>query len=124
MVRKQISVVVRIDSDGQDDVFTSFALLAGSPRRRGTMSWRSLRLAVSWLVRDPRVAVAFAVPLTVVLLAAVAAHPLVFVPLLVLGAVAFVVMDFYRAASERPSCGRGRRRKPGPSLFRRTLVTF
>ena len=60
------------------------------------MSWRSPRMVVSWLAQDPRVAVAFAVPLTIVLLAAVAAQPFVFVPLLVLGAVAFVVMDFYR----------------------------
>jgi hypothetical protein len=36
------------------------------------------------------------VPLTVVLLAAVAAHPLVFVPLLVLGAVAVIGMDLYK----------------------------
>jgi hypothetical protein len=50
---------------------------------------------MSWIDRDPRVAVVFAVPLTILLLAAVAAHPLVFVPLLVLGALALIAIDLY-----------------------------
>jgi colicin import membrane protein len=57
-------------------------------------SW-SPRMVMSWIDRDPRVAVVFAVPLTILLLAAVAAHPLVFVPLLVLGAVALILTDLY-----------------------------
>ena len=57
-------------------------------------SW-SPKMVMSWIDRDPRVAVVFAVPLTILLLAAVAAHPLVFVPLLVLGGVALIVTDLY-----------------------------
>jgi colicin import membrane protein len=62
-------------------------------------SWWSMRMVISWLDRNPWAEVAFAVPVTLVLLAALAAHPflLVFVALPVLGVVALAVMDFYRA---------------------------
>jgi hypothetical protein len=52
-------------------------------------------MVISWLDRDPWAAVSFAVPLTIVLLVATVAHPILFVPLLVLVGVALVVMDFY-----------------------------
>jgi hypothetical protein len=62
-------------------------------------SWWSPRMVISWLDRNPSVEVALAVPLTIVLLAALVAHPflLVFVSLPVLGVVALAVMDFYEA---------------------------
>ena len=62
-------------------------------------SWWSMRMVISWLDRNPWAEVAFAVPVTLVLLAALAAHPflLVFVALPVLGVVALAVMDFYEA---------------------------
>jgi colicin import membrane protein len=56
--------------------------------------------------RHPEAAVAVAVPCTIVGIAGVAAHPLVFVPLLVLVAVALVVSDIYtrqkRGAAQHP----------------------
>ena len=62
-------------------------------------SWWSPRMVISWLDRNPSVEVALAVPLTIVLLAALVHHPflLVFVSLPVLGVVALAVMDFYEA---------------------------
>ena len=70
-------------------------------------SWWSPRMVISWLDRDPWVGVGFAVPLTIVLLGALAGHPFlfVFVPLLVLAVlagVAFVVMDFYKGQKREP----------------------
>jgi colicin import membrane protein len=55
-------------------------------------SWWSPRMVISWLDRNPWAAVAFAV----LLLAALAAHPFLFVlvPLLMLGVVALGVTDF------------------------------
>jgi colicin import membrane protein len=58
-------------------------------------SFSSSRMVISRLERDPWAAASFAVPLTIVLLAGTVAHPTLFVPLLVLGGVALVVMDFY-----------------------------
>jgi hypothetical protein len=63
-------------------------------------------MGISCLDRDPWVAVAFAVPLTIVLPGALAGHPFVFVPplaLAVLAGVAFVVMDFYKGAERKLS---------------------
>src|SRR6516162_3835625 len=58
-------------------------------------SWWSPRMVISWLDWNPWAQVAFAVPLTIILLAALVAHPflLVLVLLLVLGVVALAVMD-------------------------------
>ena len=70
-------------------------------------SWWSPRMVISWLDRDPWVGVGFAVPLTIVVLGALAGHPFlfVFVPLLllaVLAGVAFVVMDLYKGQKREP----------------------
>lgn len=45
----------------------------------------------SWIDRHPVAAVAFAVPVTITALGAIAAYPLIFVPLLAVGVVAYVV---------------------------------
>ena len=70
-------------------------------------SWSSPRMVTSWLDRDPWVPVGFALPLTIVVLGALAGHPFlfVFVPLLVLAVLAgvvFVVMDFYKGQKREP----------------------
>jgi len=70
-------------------------------------SWWSPRTVISWLDRDPWVAVTFTVPLTIVLLGALAGHPIlfVFVPplvLAVLAGVALVAMDFYKGQKREP----------------------
>jgi len=53
-------------------------------------------MVISWLDRDPWATAAFAVPLTLALLAAIVAHPflVVLVLLLMLGVVAAGAMDF------------------------------
>ena len=65
-------------------------------------SWWSRRMVISWLDRDPWVAVAFAVPLAILGLWGVATHPSLFLPLLVLAGVAFVVMGFYKGRKREP----------------------
>ena len=69
--------------------------------------WWFPRMVISWLNRDPWVAVALAVPLTIVLLGALAGQPFlfVFVPplvLAVLAGVALVVMDFFEGQKSEP----------------------
>jgi colicin import membrane protein len=74
-------------------------------------SWWSPRMVISWLDRDPWAAVPFAVPLTIVLLVALVAHPFLFVPLLVLGGVALVVMDFYMSKKRVMDFDKGQKRE-------------
>src|SRR6201998_4985879 len=66
--------------------------------------WWSPRMVISWLDRDPWVAAAFAVPLAIILLVAVAGPPILFlfVPLLgfaALDGMALIAMDFFRRTS-------------------------
>jgi hypothetical protein len=60
--------------------------------REGEGSTWSPRTVIDWPDRHPWAAAVFAVPLTIVGLRGVAMHPSVFLPLLVLGGVALVVM--------------------------------
>jgi hypothetical protein len=67
--------------------------------------WAALTLTVPATIvdlgdRHPDAAVALTVPATIVGIAAVAAHPFVFIPLLVLAAMAFVVSVIYTDEKE------------------------
>jgi colicin import membrane protein len=72
----------------------------------------SPRMVISWPVRHPWAAVVFAVPLTIVGLGGVAAHPSVFLPLLVLAGVALVVMDYFAEQQAQVAGGPPKRNRP------------
>jgi colicin import membrane protein len=69
-------------------------------------------MVISWPVRHPWAAVVFAVPLTIVGLGGVAAHPSVFLPLLVLAGVALVVMDYFAEQQAQVAGGPPKRNRP------------